>query len=322
MARKIHLCDQETLSKDVSGNVYIVTGANSGVGLETARQLVKQGGHVVLACRRVSAGAEAAASFKNYKGSFEVLACDLADLSSVRDFVNVFLSKHSRLDGLMCNAGMVNMVNAVELTKDGFEITMAASLYGHVLLTELLLDTLKASAPSRIGILSSVLHAGDPKKRPEINLDDLNFKNRKFNNFAAYGEAKLAVVLYAAELAERLEGTGVTTASVHPGWARSNFGSGGNFIMKALMSTARPLFKMMNASDSNEDSAQTSLHVLLSDQAPNHNGAYFSQSSILYKDKGTKDGGWPMVSPNPNARDIVMARKLTAKVKEQLGLPN
>ena len=71
---------------------------------------------------------------------------------------------------------------------------------------------------------------------------------------------------------------------------------------------------------SNEDSAQTSLHVLLSDQAPNHNGAYFSQSSILYKDKGTKDGGWPMVSPNPNARDIVMARKLTAKVKEQLGL--
>ena len=143
-------------------------------------------------------------------GSFEVLACDLADLSSVRDFVNVFLSKHSRLDGLMCNAGMVNMVNAVELTKDGFEITMAASLYGHVLLTELLLDTLKASAPSRIGILSSVLHAGNPKKRPEIHLDDLNFKNRKFNNFAAYGEAKLAVVLYAAELAERLEGTGVT----------------------------------------------------------------------------------------------------------------
>lgn len=90
--------------------------------------------------------------------------------------------------------------------------------------------------------------------------------------------------------------------------------------MKALMSTAKPLFKMINASDSNEDSAQTSLHVLLSDQAPNHNGAYFSQSSILYKDKGAKDGGWPMVSPNPNARDMVMARKLTAKVKEHVGL--
>ena len=320
MARIIHKCDVETLSKDISEKVYIVTGANSGVGLETARQLVRQGGHVVMACRRVSAGEEAAKSFDSLKGSYEVKLCDLSDLTSVRHFVEDFLANHKRLDGLMCNAGMVNMVNEVQLTKDGFEITMASSLYGHVLLTELLLDTLKASTPSRIGILSSVVHAGSTKKRPEINLDDLNFKNRKFNNFTAYGEAKLAVVLYALELAERLEGTGVTTASIHPGWARSNFGSGGNFVMKTLMSIARPIVKLIHASDSNEDSAQTSLHVLLSDDAPNHNGAYFSQSSILYRDEGTKDGGWPMKSPNPNAHDIEMARKLSAQVCAEVGL--
>lgn len=320
MARKIHRASAETLSKDISGKTYIVTGANSGVGLETTRQLVKQGGHVVMACRRVSAGEEAAKAFAGLKGSWDVMECDLADLTSVRAFVERFLATHDRLDGLMCNAGMVNMVNEVSLTKDGFELTMAASFYGHFLMTELLLEILKASAPSRIGILSSVVHAGNPKNRPSIHLDDMNFQNRTFNNFAAYGEAKLAVVLYAKELAERLEGTGVTTASIHPGWARSNFGNGGNALMKGLMAMARPIFTALNTSDSNEDSAQTSLHVLLSDDAPNHSGAYFSQSSVLYRDKGTKDGGWPMQSPNPNAHDMDMARNLVAKAREDVGL--
>lgn len=244
----------------------------------------------------------------------------MADLGSVRSFVEAFLAKHARLDGLMCNAGMVNMINQVQLTKDGFELTMAASFYGHFLMVEMLLDVLKSTAPSRIGILSSVVHAGNPKNRPAIHLDDMNFQHRKFNNFAAYGEAKLAVVLYAMELAERLEGTGVTTASIHPGWARSNFGSGGNAPIKALMAIARPIFSAFNASDSNEDSAQTSLHVLLSDTAPNYSGAYFSQSSVLYRDEGTKNGGWPMKSPNPNAHDIEIARKLVAKAREDVGL--
>ena len=320
MARTIHKCDEKTLSKDITGNIYIVTGANSGVGLETTRQLVRQGGHVVMACRRVSAGEEVAKSFSSLRGSYEVKSCDLSDLTSVRNFVKDFLENHKRLDGLMCNAGMVNMVNQVQHTADGFEITMASSLYGHVLLTELLLETLKASKPSRIGFVSSVVHAGNPKNRPEISLDDLDFKSRKFSNFSAYSEAKLAVNLYALELAERLEGTGVTTASIHPGWARSNFGSGGNFLINALVIVARPIFKFIKASDSNVDSAQTSLHVLLSDDAPNHNGAYFSQSSILYRDEGTKNGGWPMKSPNPNANDIEMARKLSAMVREKVGV--
>lgn len=320
MARKMHHLDPDTLAKDITGKIYIVTGANSGVGLETTRQLIKQGGHVVMACRRVSAGVEAAQSFDGLKGSFEVRECDLASLASVRIFVEGFLAKYDRLDGLMCNAGMVNMVNEVQLTEDGFELTMAASFYGHFLMTELLLDVLKTSAPARIGLLSSVVHAGNPKSRPEIHVDDLNFQNRPFNNFAAYGEAKLATVLYAKELAERLEGTGVTTASIHPGWARSNFGGGGSGMIKLIMGLMRPLVKLFNVSDSNEDSAQTSLHVLLSEDAPKQNGAYFSQSSVLYRDPGTQDGGWPMQSPNPNAHDIEMARKLVAQARQDVGL--
>jgi retinol dehydrogenase-13 len=153
-----------------------------------------------------------------------------------------------------------------------------------------------------------------------VHLEDLNFHTREFNNFAAYAEAKVAVALYAMELAKRLEGTGVTTASVHPGWARSNFGSGGGFFMRMLMGLMRPFTRSM--SDSNEESAQTSLHCLLSDDAPNHSGAYFSQSSVLYRDRECRDGGWPLTSPNPNACDMNTARKLVEMSYEMVGLKN
>ncbi|MEM7119170.1 MAG: SDR family NAD(P)-dependent oxidoreductase [Chloroflexota bacterium] len=320
MARRILRIDEKTAAKDISGNVYIVTGANSGVGLETTRQLVKQGGHVVMACRRPDAGEEAAQSFGGLNGSYEVMKCDLADLQSVRDFVAAFQAKHDRLDGLACNAGMANMNSAPQFTKEGFEVTWAVSYFGHFLLTELLLDTLKASAPSRMVILSSVVHAGSPNSRPQVHVDDLNYKNRKYNNMAAYGEAKVATVLYAKELAERLKGTGVSTFSVHPGWARSNFGSGAGLPMNILMAVMRPVSNMMGWTDSNEDSAQSSLHCLLSDDAPNHSGAYYSQSSMLYRDPGTKDGGWPMESPNPHAKDMGAARKLVDMSYEMVGL--
>lgn len=319
MARKNTLwCDPSDLTRGLSGKTYIVTGANSGVGLETTRQLVKQGAHVVMACRRVEAGEEEAKSFADLAGSYEVIRCDLADLRSVRSFVEAFKAGHEQLDGLMCNAGAVIMGSNAQHTQDGLEVTMAASVYGHFLLTELLLDTLKASAPSRIGIVSSVVHANSPGKRYDLNFDDLNWQTRSYSAFDAYGEAKLASVLYALELGKRLEGSGVTAASIHPGWARSNFGSGGGFFTRALMAIARPLTRSM--SDSNWASAQTSLHVLLSDDAPDHSGAYFSQSSVLYRDKEYRDGGWPMTSPNPNAHDIEKAEKLVARCRELVGL--
>lgn len=306
------------LNKDLSGKTYLITGANSGVGLETTRQLVKQGAHVVMACRRVDAGEEERKSFAGLKGSSEVMHCDLADLASVRAFVETFKAAHSRLDGLGCNAGAVIMGNEAKYSKDGFEMTLAASYFGHFLLTELLLDVLKASAPSRIYIISSVVHANSPNKRYDVNLDDLNWNDRLYSAFDAYGEAKVASVLYAKELAERLEGTGVTTASIHPGWARSNFGSGGPLWMRTLMALARPLTR--GISDSNWASAQTSLHVLLNDDAPNHSGAYFSQHSVLYRDKDCRKGGWPMETPNPNARNMDTARKLVAMTREMVGL--
>ncbi len=310
--------DEATANKDLAGKTYIVTGANSGVGLETTRQLVKQGGHVVMACRRIEAGEKEAKTFAGLPGTHEVMHVDLASLASVRSFVETFTAKHDRLDGLACNAGFVNMSGAAEHTEDGLETTIGVSYFGHFLLTELLLGTLKATPDSRMLILSSVVHAGSPKNRPAIDFDDINYKTRKFSNFGAYAEAKVATVLYAKELGARLEGTGVSAFSVHPGWARSNFGSGGGLGMRIAMTLMRPLSRFV--SDSNEESAQTSLHCLISDDAPNHSGAYFSQRSVLYRDKECKGGGWPLESPNPNATDMDIARRLVDLSYELVGL--
>ncbi|NME72381.1 SDR family NAD(P)-dependent oxidoreductase [Flammeovirga aprica] len=141
MAKKeVTFCNPKHLEEDLSGTTYIVTGANSGVGFETALQLVKQGAHVVMGCRSVEVGNEVAQRFSTLKGSYDVMKCDLADLQSVRDFVDAFLSKYQKLDGLACNTGMMNMENTPEYNNDGFEITMEASFYGHFLLAELLLE--------------------------------------------------------------------------------------------------------------------------------------------------------------------------------------
>lgn len=322
MSRKdIKWISEETKSKNLEGKVFIVTGANSGVGLETTRQLITQGAHVVMACRRVEAAQKEAASFKGLKGTYETIRCDLADLSSVRSFVEEFKSKHDSLDGLDANAGMVNM-NEKNITRDGIELTQQVSFYGHYLLIELLLDVLKKTKDSRIVILSSVVHAGSKRNRHDLHLDDINFENREYSSFRVYGEAKLMNVLYAKELADRLVGTNITAYSVHPGWARSNFGSGGKGLMGAIMSISNVLMKpvMPFISESNEEAAQTSLHCLISDEAPKFNGAYFSQRSILYSDKECRSGGWPMKSPNPNAHDMSKAKELVADAKVRVKL--
>ena len=248
------------------------------------------------------------------------IKCDLANLESVRSFVKAFKVKHNRLDGLACNAGMVNMKNEPIYTTDGFEITMAASFFGHFLMTESLIDLLKKTDGSRMIILSSVVHAGSPKNRYQVQLDDLHWKERKYNNFAAYGEAKVASVQYAMELSERLKDFGVTTYSIHPGWARSNFGKGGSALMDGLLKALTPIFSLLGFSDSSWESAQTSLHCLLSDEATKHTGEYFSQHSVLYRDKECKKGGWPMQSPNPHATDMNAAKKLVEISRGLVGI--
>ena len=309
-------CDPRLFTKDLQGKVYVVTGANSGAGLATMAQLVRQGAHVVAACRRVTAGEDAVKGLSDLRGSAEVLELDLGSLASVRHFASEFLGRHARLDGLVNNAGVMNTPKGT--TVDGFETQLGTNHLGHFMLTELLLDRLKESAPSRIVCVASVGHVGMRNKPGEIHLDDLNFEKRPYDGTTAYIQSKLANVLHALNLAKRLESTGVTAVSVHPGWIRSNLvkHTTPTWVQNVLM---RPFSRFVGML-SNEEGAQTTLHCLLDENVPQHNGAYFSQNSILYPQKRDRGGGWPMESPNPLARDETLAAQLYEASAKMVGL--
>ncbi|NNL85711.1 MAG: SDR family oxidoreductase [Myxococcales bacterium] len=293
-----------------------MTGANSGVGLATAEQLAQQGATVVAACRRVDAGREAVAGLGPLKGSIAVMALDLGSLDSVRSFAQAFTEHHERLDGLINNAGI--MACPQGKTVDGFETQFGVNHLGHFLLTELLLETLKNSAPSRIVCVSSVAHVGTKKQVGEIDLDDPHFERRPYDKVMAYAQSKLANVLHAQELARRLEGTGVSAFSVHPGWVRSNLiqHMAPAWVQNILM---RPLSGPLGIISA-EDGAQTTLHCLLDEDAPKQNGAYFSQHSVLYPNKRDRPGGWPMRSPNPHVHDAELSTKLYELSRQWVGL--
>lgn len=310
------MCDPKLFEKDLHGRVYIVTGANSGAGFATTKQLAEQGALVVGACRRVDAGREAFADLGNLRGSVDIMEMDLASLASVRRFAAAFLAKYDRLDGLVNNAGV--MYTPKGKTEDGFETQFGINYLGHFLLTELLLDILKASAPARIVCVSSVAHAGMRGVYGEINFDDLNFDKRAYDPAQAYANSKLANVLHALDLSRRLEGSGVTAFSVHPGWIRSNLLENpfARFMQNVVM---RPFSRLLGTMSWFEG-AQTTLHCLLDDDAPNHSGEYFSQNSILYPNPENRPGGWPMPSPYPKARDTELAEKLYHRSLELVGL--
>lgn len=195
---------------DLNGKRVLITGGNSGIGIVTATQLAAMGAEVILACRdsektsealgQISAGAQIPAVN---------LQVELASLASVRELAASFLSKYDRLDVLLNNAGVFPPKQ--RLTEDGFEMQFGVNHLSHFLLTNLLLERLKESAPSRVINVSSQLHA-----KGKVDFD--SFKGfKKYNSQAAYNQSKLCNVLFSAELAKRLEGTGVTSNALHPG---------------------------------------------------------------------------------------------------------
>ena len=195
------------------GKVAIVTGANTGLGYETALGLASKEMTVILACRNMKK-AEIARSkiIEDYsKAEIVCMELDLSKLKSVRSFVWTFLNKFQQLDLLINNAGI--MIPPYSLTEDGFESQMGANYFGHFLLTQLLLDTIMKTSGSRIVSLSSLAH-----KRGNINFDDLQLET-KYSAFAAYAQSKLACLIFAIELQRRLEKAESKTISLaaHPG---------------------------------------------------------------------------------------------------------
>lgn len=304
MARPL-MCDPALLQQDLTGKTIVVTGANSGIGLVATRQLASQGATVILACRRPEEGeARAAEIVAEHPGaSVEVRALDLGDLSSVRAFAASFLADHDALHVLLNNAGVMN--TPAGRTKDGFETQLGVNHLGHFLLTELLLPRLKESAPSRVINVSSCFHDKAMGREGVIDLDDLHFEDREYDGWTAYAQSKLANLLHARELARRLEGTGVTAVSLHPGWVRTNLMR--HSMPGWLEALSRPVLGLMGQIGPWEGT-QTSLHCVLSPDLPEHAGAYFSQTGT-YRDKSLNKGGWPLRSPNPQAHDAELARR-------------
>lgn len=187
--------------------IALVTGGTSGLGLVTARELARQGFHVVITARSLAKAAP----------EFEVIQCDFSSLQSIRDAAAEYKRRHSRLDVLVNNAGGINPSR--KLSKDGLELTFATNHLGYFLFTNLLLDVLKASAPSRV-----VSVASEASRWGRINFDDLQ-SERRYISQRVYGSSKLMNIAFALELAERLRGTGVTSNALHPGVIASNFGA-------------------------------------------------------------------------------------------------
>lgn len=297
----------ELLKQDLTGKTYVVTGANSGIGLVTARQLAKQGATVVMGVRRVNEGQRVAAEIRQETASAKLLVyqLELADLASVRAFAAEVNRHHPKLQGLVNNAGVMN--TPFGHTKDGFETQFGVNHLGHFLLTNLLTGALKAGAPSRVVNLSSFFHEFAMGRKGEIHFDDLNYHRRPFDSWEAYAQSKLANLLHARELGRRLAGTGVTTASVNPGFVHTNL-----LTVPLPMWLQRlvviPVLRLAGMIEPWEG-AQTTLHALLAPEVEQQSGAYYSQAA-RYKDKASRAGGWPLRSPNPVAHDDAVAERL------------
>lgn len=252
---------------DMSGKVVVVTGANTGIGKQTALELAEAGATVVLACRDTTKGEAAAGEIRVETGNERVAAMelDLASFGSIRRFASDFLERYDRLDVLVNNAGLV-LTDRTE-TEEGFETTFGVNHLGHFLLTDLLLDRLQASAPSRIVNVASGAHKN---ARRGLDFDDLQ-SERRYSGFAVYSKSKLANVLYTRELARRLDGTGVTVNALHPGFVASEFAQGGDTNPLYALGTrlARPF------AISVERGARTSVYLASSPEVAGVSGSYF-----------------------------------------------
>ncbi|WP_033216628.1 oxidoreductase [Kitasatospora phosalacinea] len=199
---------------DQHGRIAVVTGANSGLGLVTATELVRRGARVVLAVRNTAAGERAA---RRIGGDVEVRELDLASLASVRAFATELTSDHPAVDLLVNNAGVV-LLGPRRTSADGFELQFATNMLGHFALTGLLLDALAAAPEARVVSLSSITH-----KSAHLDFDDL-MAERDYRASSAYGRSKLATTVFGIELDRRLRAAGspVTSTLAHPGLTRTN----------------------------------------------------------------------------------------------------
>jgi len=251
----------------MDGKVVLITGGNAGVGKETAVGLAREGAHVTFTARDAQRGADALADVQARSGSttVEVMPLDLASFASIRSFSETFLASHDRLDVLVNNAGLMQQHRA--LTDDGFEMMFGVNHLGHFLLTSLLLERIRTSAPARVVVVSSHAHK---HVGSGLDFDDLQ-SERSYKPFQVYGKTKLANIYFTRELARRLDATEVTVNALHPGFVASRFARDGDSgrLGEVAMVLARP------AAISPEKGARTSVWLASSPEVERATGGYY-----------------------------------------------
>jgi NAD(P)-dependent dehydrogenase (short-subunit alcohol dehydrogenase family) len=252
--------------------VCLVTGSNSGIGKETALGLARLGATVVMVCRDQSKGAAAQAEIKTQSGnpSVDLLIADLSSQQSIRQLAREITERYPQVHVLVNNAGVSPSQRA--LTSDGIEKTFAVNHLAPFLLTNLLLERLKASAPARVVTVAS-------SGQSAINFDDLQGE-KHYSMLGAYGQSKLANILFTYELARRLEGTGVTANCLHPGVVSTNLAREFNPLFRAM---ARLFFI------SPAKGAQTSIYLASSPEVEGVSGKYFTKKREIPSSKESHD---------------------------------
>jgi NAD(P)-dependent dehydrogenase (short-subunit alcohol dehydrogenase family) len=271
---------------DLHDKTILVTGATNGIGFHAAIALAQRGARVVMVGRDARRTETAVADVVARTGSREVssLIADFSVQADIRKLADAFRARHARLDVLVNNAGQVNKARRV--TADGLEMTFAVNHLGYFLLTNLLADLLVRSAPARVVTVSSIGH-----RQGTLDFDDLGFARGGYSIMRAYSRSKLANVLFAAELARRLAGTGVTSNSLHPGSVNTGIWSGAPLWARPLIQIfLRPFFI------SPARGASYIVDLATRPELAGVTGRYFEQGV--------------MIDPAPLARDPALAARL------------
>ena len=278
-----------------SGKIAIVTGSSSGIGYEAARILAKKNATVIIAVRNLEKGEYARSKIKseNPDAVLDIIKLDLADLSSVKSFVNEFKSKYNKLDLLINNAGV--MIPPYTKTKDGFELQFGTNHLGHFALSLQLLDVIEKTPNARIVNVSSGAH-----KYGKINFDDLNWEER---DYKAYGDSKIANLYFTKELAKKVADKNIQVTAAHPGWTATELQRHSGMIEFLNKIVAMP----------QDQGALPTLRAAVDNDAKS--GDYFGPN-------GWQEWrGYPVkVEPNDLAKDEKIAKKLWDVSEELTGI--
>nr|XP_020657362.1 WW domain-containing oxidoreductase [Pogona vitticeps] len=258
--------------RDMSGKTVIITGANSGIGFETAKSLALHGAHIILACRNMVRANEAVQRILEewHKAKAEAMTLDLASLQSIRDFADAFISKNLPLHVLICNAAVFGL--PWQLTEDGLESTFQVNHLGHFYLIQLLKDVLCRSAPARVVMVSSESHRfteiNDSSGKLDFNM--LSPPKKEYWAMLAYNRSKLCNILVSNELNRRLSPCGVISNAVHPGNMMYSSLHRNWWVYTLLFTLARPFTKSM------QQGAATTVYCATAPELQGLGGMYFN----------------------------------------------